>query len=94
MERLPIKQIQRPVIDERHPGVQELLETGFPKDECLEALEHCHGDVQEAMQFLEAKILVKTREEEGDQSQSEQFPSSISIVDPMHKWYAEVSCLI
>ncbi len=68
---LQIRTVVIPTIDESHPGVLELVEAGYDTQDCVEAVQQCMGDVQEAMKLLDAREM-----EEG--AQPGMFVRSIS----------------
>ncbi len=52
-----IKRVVQQVIDESHPGVQELMEAGYDPQDSVEAIEQSMGDVHEAMKLLDIREM-------------------------------------
>lgn len=50
-----LKTVVRQIINEHHPGVQELVEAGYDPQDSVEAVEQSMGDVLEAMTILDNK---------------------------------------
>ncbi len=56
---LQVQTVVRQSVDESHPGVKELVGVGYDVHECVEAIDQCRGDVEEAMKLLDAAVMME-----------------------------------
>ena len=73
--RIEIHVTQKQPVDEFHPTVQELVETGYSLEQSIEAVEH-HEEVEGAMDYLLSlggggEIFQVSESDEGHQYQEE-----------------------